>query len=632
MKNKIRLLSKVLLVFILFTFIQQNCFCLDTYIENIKSLDVNVTQRIIGKISGEVSRGDEIEIKIGTFKENENQIVLKREALMSIKGKTVYGIFEEDKNENVFAVFKIKNLEEFGTGDFNIEIKSRVVRTAAYKFDEDISIDQIEKIEEFLEPTNYIESDDPDLKVKTEIEFKSESFLDTLVDVVSWVNKNIEYDKNNYVYITNSARKTYIERKGVCDEFSLLTAAFLRIKKIPTKYVVGVTTDMNSSGNHAWLKAYGNRWYYLDPTYNQVIFLDAGHLEISEAEDPSKIKDFIVKTKTKYKIDIYVKHEDPEVQINSYEKFSKMVNFVIGASTRPKKWEDAKISVIVKNISNENIVIPFTFLIHEDFEIKDNFKKNVWLKENEEKTVEWLIKNTVEIILPLNYLYKYKYFVVTPDQNQAGIIEILPGPKEEYIRIKDVSTITDYDQNVVSIYLKYENTFDAVKKATIEVYFNFKLTKKEDIELLPDYNYIKIEINNPPNKYFGFYEIYITYENEKEKYSFYLWPKLPRIKEFILPTIEMPDIEDGNTYSDNNEQITDENYINDKNDDETDILNEKNNNTETYEEVEDSYEDTSNKENGDELITRYFIYSIFIISTILFLAAIAFLVLKRVNY
>lgn len=75
---------------------------------------------------------------------------------------------------------------------------------------------------------------------------------------------------------TRSALDAYVERVGVCRDFTHLAVAFCRCMNIPARYVngylgdIGVAPDPAPMDFNAWFEVYlGDRWYTFDARHNQ---------------------------------------------------------------------------------------------------------------------------------------------------------------------------------------------------------------------------------------------------------------------------------------------------------------------------------------------------------------------------
>lgn len=136
----------------------------------------------------------------------------------------------------------------------------------------------------YLEPEDFIESDDPELIEKAkEITEGSKDSWDAAIRLSEWVGKNIR----GAIPGGTTAKKTYETLSGECGSHSRLLAAFCRSVGIPARMVIGCmyTTHYGGSfGQHAWNEVYmgGNGWIPIDATAMEFDYIDCGHIKLGE--------------------------------------------------------------------------------------------------------------------------------------------------------------------------------------------------------------------------------------------------------------------------------------------------------------------------------------------------------------
>jgi transglutaminase-like putative cysteine protease len=93
--------------------------------------------------------------------------------------------------------------------------------------------------------------------------------------VIDWVHDNVTFTTGSSDTGTG-ATEIYVQRRGVCRDFTQLAIAFLRGLNVPTRYCFGYLPDIDvpivpePMDFAAWLEAYvGDRWYTFDPRNNQ---------------------------------------------------------------------------------------------------------------------------------------------------------------------------------------------------------------------------------------------------------------------------------------------------------------------------------------------------------------------------
>jgi transglutaminase-like putative cysteine protease len=125
-----------------------------------------------------------------------------------------------------------------------------------------------DEISKYLSSEILIESDSPEIK-KIAMQIKSsansKSARDLMKAVSDWVYKNLE---KTSVLSMPSALQVLKEKKGDCNEHSILTVAILRALNIPSRVVFGLIYDSQKFYYHAWVEAFdGKEWVEFDPTW-----------------------------------------------------------------------------------------------------------------------------------------------------------------------------------------------------------------------------------------------------------------------------------------------------------------------------------------------------------------------------
>ncbi len=143
-----------------------------------------------------------------------------------------------------------------------------------------------ESLKGFLDPEEFIESDDPVLieKARKIAEGSKDSWVAS-VRFSRWVAENIAYEIPGGM----TARRTYDLRKGECGAHSILLAAFCRSVGIPARVVWGCMYIPNMGGafgQHAWTEIWMGEagWIPVDSTAYEADFVDSGHIRVGLLE------------------------------------------------------------------------------------------------------------------------------------------------------------------------------------------------------------------------------------------------------------------------------------------------------------------------------------------------------------
>jgi hypothetical protein len=330
-------------------------YCCAVEIEDttpIQSVKATVTLSGGGEITGDL-QGMNAEIRLFSFMENSNQEILSQQETLSINGRTIYAAREQDGQGNNYAVFAVNE-----TGAFTYKIEA-LVETNYLPLDlqeYDLS-NKISQFAEFVAPTEKVESNSEQIRTIALNNFDSNSWLQTVRDVTSWVHGYVTYDKSYYPAI-KSAVETLDERRGTCDEFSVLAAAMLRARGIPVRFASGVSFGEGSWENHAWIEAFNpeSGWIAIDPTFGEAGLIDGAHFFIGNFSDPTGAVEKITSPET---ANVSLAEKTVTVELEKIEYFSNIVQIDAQEIRFPaNSWFDLNISA--KNNLDSHLIAPIT--------------------------------------------------------------------------------------------------------------------------------------------------------------------------------------------------------------------------------------------------------------------------------
>ena len=192
---------------------------------------------------------------------------------LSVPGQTFAGTVEDNI---IDGIFKIEHARYDGSG------------APEFPFDYNLN----ENLKKYLEPEDYIESDDPVLiKKAKEITAGSSDSWEAVIRLSKWVSENIKGAVPGGI----TARKTFDTKSGECSSHSRLLTAFCRGAGIPARIVGGcmyTTYYGGSFGQHVWNEVYmGDAgWIPIDATAFEIDYIDCGHIRLGEASSFTPIK------------------------------------------------------------------------------------------------------------------------------------------------------------------------------------------------------------------------------------------------------------------------------------------------------------------------------------------------------
>ncbi len=117
----------------------------------------------------------------------------------------------------------------------------------------------------------------------------SKDSFDAVTKISSWIYFNLKYD-SNYSQMSLPSDWVFENRKGTCDEFTNLFISMSRSVGIPSRYVAGVVYSKGGWGYHAWAEVYLGEWVPVDPTWNEIGWIDATHIKLGNFMDGSDVR------------------------------------------------------------------------------------------------------------------------------------------------------------------------------------------------------------------------------------------------------------------------------------------------------------------------------------------------------
>lgn len=139
---------------------------------------------------------------------------------------------------------------------------------------------------EFLEPSEYLQSDDAKVREHAEAAAKDLTEPGAIALAMERYVRD-RLDKKNFSTALASASEVAENLEGDCTEHAVLLAAMLRAKQIPSRVAVGIVyVELEKQpcfGGHMWTEAWLNgKWTPLDPTMGRG-GTKAGHIKLDDS-------------------------------------------------------------------------------------------------------------------------------------------------------------------------------------------------------------------------------------------------------------------------------------------------------------------------------------------------------------
>lgn len=481
-----------------------------TYAESFYPISISnmeATVRIHGHGTIEdLASGSNVELTVLTFQDSEFQKVEIITERLLIGDTIVLPEYILDEFGNKYANFKIPK-----NGNFEFELIANIKTQSILHNMTDYNISEQKhnypsNFDIYLTSSPKIESDSSEIKTVTFNKFRSDSFIETLNEVVFWTNDYVEYasgqDFQRYYLLQLSAVNTLLDRKGVCDEFANLAAAVLRQKGIPTRIAVGVVFDGLNWGNHAWMEVYHKDfgWIPSDPTFREAGFVDATHIKIGSFRDIS-----LSVAKATYPKNTRVNFQTqtlPQVTIKNRNYFSHVALTGEIGELKANQWN--KVVLEIENKTDGILTVPIIARQNYPEIIISNKNKSVVLMGGEKKELTFNIypkinlqKNqTARGVLTFNSLSEpiEKEIIITPNEKvengEVNVNMITPITSQDKFMV-DISIINK-SQNTQKILIDLNNSMSEYNWTQTIAPFESKNFRKE-IDFVNEKHLVRIE-------------------------------------------------------------------------------------------------------------------------------------------
>lgn len=141
-------------------------------------------------------------------------------------------------------------------------------------------------IQKYLKPSPLVQSNhDQIIAQANQIISPDDTPQEKTRKIVAWVYKNI---KKKPVLSVPNALEVLHQKKGDCNEHSVLTAALLRASGIPAQIESGLVYLNGHFYYHAWNAAYLGQWITLDSVFNQIP-ADVTHIRLVRGEGSEQL-------------------------------------------------------------------------------------------------------------------------------------------------------------------------------------------------------------------------------------------------------------------------------------------------------------------------------------------------------
>jgi transglutaminase-like putative cysteine protease len=310
-----------------------------------------------------------------------------------------------------------------------------------------------ENVQQFLEPDDLtLWTGFMNAKAESLIE-GSNSTLEAVRRLSEWVSRYLTYDRSCWSE-SYPAKTTYHSRIGVCDEFTNLFSSLARSVGIPVRYVEGLVYSGEEWNYHAWAEVYIGEWLPVDPTYNEVGFVDSSHISLAKVMSDSDVYNRLnwegVKTSASFGDDNF------DVQINKMSPRS-LIALDIDAKEEASGSEMLEVTAHLLNLANSNVVVTCSLNMPVEMHLLDWDEKSIVLGPNEDSSLSWKIATPSD--LDKKWIHKMPLNVMCfPGTNLTKTLTVDPRSSMPLIPNASIIDLTILNSSNVLVLVRNEGT------------------------------------------------------------------------------------------------------------------------------------------------------------------------------
>jgi hypothetical protein len=281
----------------------------------------------------------------------------------------------------------------------------------------------------------------------------SSSTIEAVRRISDWITQTLEYDKSCW-QDTLPAEWVFAENRGVCDEFTNLFISMCRSIGIPARYVEGLVYSGDEWNFHAWAEVYAGSWIPVDPTYNEVGFVDSSHIVLARMKTDADIYNSL--SWEGRNVDVNFGEDDFSVKIIDSRSLSLFDSeFEMQAEASGSERLNASLSL--KSITNSYTVATCSINMPLQMRILDNAEKSITLRPREETALDWEIATPSD--LDTNYIHRMPVEVrCFPGSNHTKELTVRPRTEEPMFGRAAITDLTIKNKTNVEIRFKNSGT------------------------------------------------------------------------------------------------------------------------------------------------------------------------------
>ena len=358
---------------------------------------------------------------------------------VSLSSNSSYRV-EKDQFGNGLLVFE---WTESGPRTIQLNVSAQV------DFDTHWAKAEADDAEKFASNTKLVSVDDSIATQASLLSQGASSDFEKLTRFTEWVYNVLEYDDSFWLRQPTSP-EIFVERKGVCNQYSHLDMALLRAQGIPSRFVAGWVYSGKEWGPHAWTEALiDGKWIPADATYNEVDTLDGSHVVFAYGFDQADIKEELTRGLNMNKTQ--------EIDFVFFEKPRAFFKLSATAPSQVGSNASEKLTVRLANGDSKPHAVPLSLFVPsepKELEIKivgSPASKLVFLPAKGERQVSWdLLFPTLEESFIYNFTLQVSSFGLKEKifvKGEAGVQEQI----KKRVLLESIESVQGLSETTVTV-------------------------------------------------------------------------------------------------------------------------------------------------------------------------------------
>tara|TARA_B100000315_G_C14552389_1_gene576495 strand:- start:625 stop:1983 length:1359 start_codon:yes stop_codon:yes gene_type:complete len=213
---------------------------------------------------------------------------------------------------------------------------------------------------------------------------------------------------------------------------------------IPARYISGMAytnwKGLNDFGPHAWAEVYfpGYGWIPFDITYNQMGFIDPGHIKLKESLDSDEPS-----TEYEWKgVDIDIETNNLDIKTEALEKTGELEPLILieAKALKTSVGFDSYnlIEAEITNLKDFYLTPELSISKTKEIAVLGESRKNIVLKPNQKRKVYWILHLTKNLDSRFSYTFPIQIY---SSRNTSSQINFTSSSKNQIFEYSEINSL-----------------------------------------------------------------------------------------------------------------------------------------------------------------------------------------------